>query len=137
MSDTENDHGRNVDGTFRPGHKLGFQPGNPGRPKGVSQRDLIRHIADELAQGNKSYRELMIDTGFVRAINGESDVAWVYLMRMLDETAHEIDLRIRAIISTDPAVDMTGFRLAIVPTNGTNGNGNGKHLESTDDSTDA
>src|SRR6185436_10596981 len=114
MSDTENKPERNPKGWFEPGNTIGKLGG---RPKGVSQRDLIRHIADELAQGNKSYRELMIDTGFVRAINGESDVAWVYLMRMLDETAHEIDLRIRAIISTEPAIDMAGFRLAIVPTN--------------------
>lgn len=87
--------GRNLDGTFAPGHK--FSVGNSGRPKGLSFKALLRHIAEEVAGGEKTWRELLVDKAFRRAIADGSDPVLIHLLKQLDDEPqrHHHDVGVR------------------------------------------
>lgn len=118
MSDTENKQlEKKPIHRFKPG-----DPGGPGRPKGVGFKALLRHIADEHAAGGKTFRELLIDKAFNRALVGNSDYILIQLMRSLDDEPQQVEIirRRLELRSTKPAPPVGVNRFAEQ-----NGNGNG------------
>lgn len=80
-----------------------FQPGQSGNPAGskpgISFRRLLIEVSQQIAAGDKSWRDLLIDKAFRRAIKDGSDPVIIHLMRQLDETmlAAEISGLVRVV----------------------------------------
>lgn len=83
--------GRNADGTFAKGNTIGHNVGQ-GRPRGVPFKTLLKIIADEEAAGGKTWREILVDKAFRRAIQDGSDAVIIHLMKQLDDEPSRVQL---------------------------------------------
>lgn len=98
---------RNSLANLRPAWRRG-QSGNPaGRPKGISLRELIRHIADEPAPDDprKSNAERLIETAFERAISGDARYLLI-LFKYLDDDPRDREVHQVRVVREVSGVDL-------------------------------
>jgi hypothetical protein len=114
--------GRNLDGTFGPGHK--FSVGNSGRPKGIGFNALMRHILEESIDGKRTKREALVDKAIERAVEQSSDYVLMKLIESLNDEPKQVELIVRrAVLRVNKSAEPIGVN-RFAEQNG-NGNGNG------------